>query len=133
MDDYDGQRDMYRRQFLGVACGVSLSAGCLGFGGTNETVGVSITNEDSAARKITVRVSFDGTQLLDTTVTVESGETVNTHFKNPDNAGDARVIAKLAAGAESSKSIRVGPGTGIRYVTVVINQDESLRITAART
>jgi hypothetical protein len=128
------RRDMQRRQFLGFTCGVCVStAGCLGFGGTNKTVGVAVRNQDSAARKITAQVRFDGEVLLDETTTVDPGETVNTSFENPNSAGEAAVTATSASGPETSKHVRVGPGTGIRSITIRAREGGSLRIVATRT
>lgn len=125
---------MYRRQYLAVVgCLGSSVTGCLGFGGTNETVRVGVENKDSAARKLTVTVEFSGETLIDETMTVEPGETADTSLENPDSAGEALVSATAATGAKTSSNIRVGPGTGIRYITVVAQQDGSLRIMATRT
>jgi len=116
---------------VGGICGSV--GGCLGFGGTAESVDVGVENRDSTARTITVEIQFEVETLLEDTMTVEPSETATTAFENPDTAGEASVAATAATGVEASRTVRVGPGTGIRGITVVVGQDGSLRVGASRT
>lgn len=126
--------DVHRRTFLGTAGGVGFAlAGCVGLGGTNETVGVTVENQDSATRKITVTVAYDGRTLLEQTMTVGPSERVGAPFENPDTAGEADVTVRSVAGRETSSSVRVGPGTGIRSITVVLSEDGTLSVRGTRT
>lgn len=125
---------MKRRPFLGLVGGAGVTvAGCIGFGGTNETIGVTVENRDAAAHELTVVVRLDDTALLDRTVTVGPGETADVSFENPTAAGEAAVTVRSARGAETSVGVRAGPGTGLRRITVLVRDGGTLTVRAART
>jgi hypothetical protein len=78
-----------------VATGLGL-AGCLGFGGTNETVDVYFENESSTTHEITVSITFEREVLLEETATVEAGESTSRSFTNPETTGAASVETAVA-------------------------------------
>ena len=127
-----------RRALLrsGTVVAASGVAGCLsevGFGGTNETVGVSLHNDDDEPHDISVAVTFDGETLLEHSASLGPGRSADTGFANPDTAGSARVEAALGSGESTTAEVRVGPGTGIRYVTAAVTADGDLSVYATRT
>jgi hypothetical protein len=108
-------------------------AGCLGFGGTNETIDVHFESESSTTNEITASVTLEEELLFEQTVTLEAGESTTRSFSNPDSTGSARVEAMLADGSPTTDSVRVGPGTGIRSLTIRISERKVIEIWAGRT
>lgn len=116
-----------------VATATGLAGCSLGFGGTNQVVDVTFRNDHDASHRLAVTITFDGSTLLDRTVALDPGETASASFDNPDTAGEAQVTVRRSDGSQTSDAVRVGPGTGIRFVTVEVTADGEVRILAART
>jgi hypothetical protein len=108
-------------------------AGCFSFGGTNETIGVDLENEDSITHELAVSIAFDEDSLFERTTTLDTDESTSGSFENPDSAGSASVEARLDEESPTTKSVRVGPGTGIRSVTISISETPEVGIWAGRT
>jgi hypothetical protein len=130
--------DSTRRGALRAGAVVAASglAGCLsnvGFGGTSETVDVELANDDDGPRRLSVTATFDGATLFEESVTLDPGASVAGEFENPETAGEARVVASLEEGASAETDVRVGPGTGIRSVTVRADDGGDLSVHSART
>jgi len=125
------RRSALRAGSVAIAAGL---AGCaFGFGGTNETVAVALENDDDAQHRLAVTITFDGSTLVDRTATLDAGSAVETAFENPDSAGEATVDAELADGEATTSDVRVGPGTGIRDVTVRVSDGGTLSVVDGRT
>jgi len=117
----------------GLFAASSLAGCAFGFGGTNETVGVDVSNQDDASHRLSVTVTFDETALVDVTERLAPGESAATQFENPPSAGPARVEAVLANDRSTSTDVRVGPGTGIRQISVRITPEGTVEAYGART
>jgi hypothetical protein len=117
----------------GLVAASSLAGCAFGFGGTNETVGVDMSNQNDASHRLSVTVTFDDTALVDVTERLAPGESTETQFENPASAGPSRVEAALANGRSTSTDVRVGPGTGIRHISVRITPDGTVEAYGART
>ncbi|MFC5279664.1 hypothetical protein ACFPM1_12980 [Halorubrum rubrum] len=124
------RRSTLRSSVTATATGL---VGCLGFGGTNETVAVHVDNESSTAHEVTASVTFEGDSLFERTVALDAGESESGSFENPETVGSARVEATLEDGSPTTDPVRVGPGTGIRSITIRIPEREVVEIRAGRT
>lgn len=129
-----GPQYLTRRTLLqaGTLAAVTSTAGCT-FGGTNEEIPVTLTNNSDTTHELSVTISFEESTLLDQSETLEPDDSTETTIQNPETAGSAEVTATLSGNDPASNDIRVGPGTGIRTIDIEITEDNSLSIFAGRT
>lgn len=86
-----------------------------------------------APHDLTVSITFTEETLFERTVTLDAGESTSGSFENPDTADSAGVRATLDDESPTTDSVRVGPGTGIRSITVTITEEIRVEILAVRT
>ena len=125
-----------RRQVLatGATALGTATAGCIaGIEEPEESVDVSIENDDSTAYTIGVSVDIGNVRVFEHRATVEPGVSTGGSFENPEDTTTAAVSAQLESGPEATKSVGVGAGSGIHYIEVRIADDGTLAILAVRT
>ncbi|MFB6129614.1 MAG: hypothetical protein ABEJ28_02205 [Salinigranum sp.] len=124
-----------RRSVLQASAAATIPSvvGCLGFGGTNETIDVGLENDDGTAHELAVTIDFEGETIFEHAATLEAGESTGGSFENPKTAGSARVKTTLDDRPPTTESVGVGPATGIRSVNVTITENGDLLVQATRT
>lgn len=123
---------VHRRGFV-VAAGTAALAGCLGFGGTDEVVGVTLRNRHDEEHRLSVTVRFDGDVLVEETATLAPDQSTDTEFDNPGPTGDATVEVVVDERDPVTEDVSVGGGSGIRSLTVEVTADGEVSVFAGRT
>lgn len=116
---------LHRRQVLagGAVAALAGLAGCVvGFGGSPTDVEVTLTNETDERYDVTVQVELRDEALLDRTVTLQPNGVVEDSFENPEEAGDGRLSVSVEGGESTASDLRVGAGTGLDSVEVVLRE-----------
>jgi len=115
----------HRRQVLsgGAVAAITGLAGCLvGVGGSPSTVDVTLTNETDERYDVTVLIELRDEALLDRTATLQPGGVAEESFQNPEESGDGTLSVSVEGGEPTASEIRIGAGTGLDSVEVIVGE-----------